>query len=229
MPKKPKYASKQSKIKKRKSTTRSNADSETNPDPKRVKQVNFVNPDTLLQADETNDENTLEEAIEEVLDIKNEEFTVSQSVILGTTPVLEDTDCVKLGRFNYREWEVEAIKKVDQVAAKTRIDFTLDKTTAIVGAKGVAKDRWLTFNILEAAAWRKVEGIVEKWMRQQKQDIMVKLVSVYERKASGNAIILNDEAGGGSKEGKASKLSLWGFLIFRTVQKTEKNRYGSRL
>ena len=223
MPKKPKPASKQSKTKKRKSTTHSDGDSETNPDPKRVKQANFMNPDTLLQADGANDEKTLEEAIEEVLDIKNEEFTVSQSVILGTTPVLEDTDCVKLGKFNYRGWEVEAIKKVDQVAVKARIDFTLDKTTAIVGAKGVAKDRWLTFNILEAAAWQKVEGIVEKWMRQKKQDIVVKLVSVYERKAPGNAIILNDEAGDGSKEGKVSKLSLLNFLIFRTVQKIEKN------
>jgi hypothetical protein len=141
MPKKPKSISRQSKIKKRKSTTRSDINSETNPDPKRVKQANFMHPDTLIQGDGINDENTLEEAIEEVLDIKNEEFTVSQSVILGTTPVLEDTDCVKLGQFNYREWEVEAIKKVDQVAAKARIDFKLDKTTVIVGAKGVAKDR----------------------------------------------------------------------------------------
>ena len=182
-----------------------------------------MNPDTLLQADGANDEKMLEEAIEEVLDIKNEEFTVSQSVILSTTPVLEDMDCVKLGKFNYRGWEVEAIKKVDQVAVKARIDFTLDKTTAIVGVKGVAKDRWLTFNILEAAAWQKVEGIVEKWMRQKKQDIVVKLVSVYERKAPGNAIILNDEAGDGSKEGKVSKLSLLNFLIFRTIQKIEKN------
>jgi hypothetical protein len=87
----------------------------------------------------------------------------------------------------------------------------------------------LTFNILEAAVWQKVEGFVEKWMRQQKQDITVKLVSVYERKASGNTIILNDEADDGSKEGKASKLSLLNFLIFRTVLKTEKNRYDSRL
>lgn len=68
-----------------------------------------------------------------------------------------------MGQFTYREWEVEAIKKVDQVATKARIGFTLDKTTAIVGAKGVAKDRWLTFNILEVAAWQKAEGIVEKW------------------------------------------------------------------
>jgi hypothetical protein len=103
---------------------------------------------------------------------------------------------------------------VDQVAAKARIGFTLDKTTAIVGAKGVVKDRWLTFNILEAAAWKKVEGIVEKWMRQQKQDIAVKLVSVYERKAPDNATILNDETGDGSKEGKASKLSLLKFSNF---------------
>jgi hypothetical protein len=111
---------------------------------------------------------------------------------------------------------------VDQVAAKARIDFRLDKTTTIVGAKGVAKDCLLTYSILEAAARQKFEGFVEKWMRQQKQDIAVKLVSVYEREAPDNATILNDEAGDGPKEGKASKLSLLKFSNFRTVQKTEK-------
>jgi hypothetical protein len=78
-------------------TTRSDADSEKNPDPRHVKQANFVSGH-LVQVDGANDGNMLEEAIEDVLDIKNE-FTASQSaVILCTTPVLEDTDCVKLGR-----------------------------------------------------------------------------------------------------------------------------------
>jgi hypothetical protein len=201
-----KSTSKQSRTKKRKPTARSDHDSDTNPDVRRGKRAKFAHPDTSLQQDGANDNNTLEEAIEEILDIKNEEFTISQSVILGTTSILEDTDFVKLGRFNYREWEVEAIKKVDHAAVKARIGCILDKTTAVVGAKGVAKDRWLTFNILEAAAWRKVEGIVEKWMRQQKKDIVVKLTSVYERKAPINAVILDDEDGGESKEAKVNSL-----------------------
>jgi hypothetical protein len=65
-------------------------------------------------------------------------------------------------------------------------------------------------------------------MRQLKQDITIKLTSVYERKASDNVNLLIDEMNDESREGKASKLLLKLFN-FRIVPKIEKNRYDTRL
>ena len=51
-----------------------------------------MHSDDIFQEDVPNQKITLEEVIEEVTDVRNKDFTISRSVILGTTSVLENTD-----------------------------------------------------------------------------------------------------------------------------------------
>ena len=74
------HVSKSSETNKRKSKSCSNGNSDVNRDPKRVKQLKFVHLDDILKEDVSNQEKRLKEAIEKVIDIKNEEFIISQSV-----------------------------------------------------------------------------------------------------------------------------------------------------
>ena len=51
-----------------------------------------MHSDDIFQEDVPNQEITLEEVIEEVTDVRNKDFAISRSVILGTASVLENTD-----------------------------------------------------------------------------------------------------------------------------------------
>ena len=51
-----------------------------------------MHSDDIFQEDMPNQEITLEEVIEEVTDVRNKDFIISRSVILGTASVLENTD-----------------------------------------------------------------------------------------------------------------------------------------
>ena len=143
---------------------------------------------------------TLEEAIEHVLDIQNQVFTISHCIMLGSTPVEEDAECVKLGEFKYRNFEVQVIKLVDRVATKAGCGFEWQSGKAVVSAKLMGKDNWIIINIADDTAWKKVEQFIENFMRTGKKEIKVKLTFMYNKKRGQDMLDSDSKEEGGKKK-----------------------------
>ena len=100
-----------------------NSNPSSNASTKRVKKSK-LNAKTSPPVDTmSNPSEILEESIEHVLDIKNQVFTISYCIMLGSIPVEEDAERVKLGEFKYRNFEVQAIKMVDRAVTKAGCGF----------------------------------------------------------------------------------------------------------
>src|SRR5436309_16106360 len=98
-----------------------------------------------------------------------------------------DTDVYKLGQFNYRQFTYNTIKMVTRATIKSKTEFEWETSSATITAKGVAKANSLKIAVKDEEGWKKVEMFVEKWMRQHKLDINVKLTVMYQKK------VLDDE------------------------------------
>jgi len=65
------------------------------------------------------------------------------------------------------------------------INFEWSCSTVSITAKVIYKANALMIDVEEAAAWVKVKGFIERWMRDHKHDIIVKLTVNY-KKTHGN-------------------------------------------
>ncbi len=65
------------------------------------------------------------------------------------------------------------------------INFEWSSSTVSITAKAISKANTLMIDVEEGAAWVKVEGFIECWMRHHKHDIVVKLTVNY-KKTHGN-------------------------------------------
>ena len=70
-----------------------------------------------------NNNTLINDVIEEVLDIFNIEFTLTIYISLDGTSILEDIDIIKLKKFNYREFEISSIKKLQKAAEKGEFEL----------------------------------------------------------------------------------------------------------
>ena len=135
---------------------------------KRIKR-GFANPKNMNELDSPPDEpEVTEEPAEAVLDVSHMYFTVTKCCILNSTSVWDDTDQVKLGDFNYRNFEVFSIKRVAKAAEKANLGFEWDSGLAVISAKGVTMRNYLKINLDSDAgvnSWKKIEGFIERWMR----------------------------------------------------------------
>ena len=113
--------------------------------------------------------------------------------MFGNTIVDEDTEKVQLGKFIYRQFDVQAIKNIDKAASKAHCGFEWESGNAVISARLVGKDNWEKIKIVDDASWRKVENFVEDLLVQGKQDVRVRLTVVYSKKRGQENLSSDDE------------------------------------
>ena len=153
------------------------------PAPKRVPSKKFIRSDEEFKEsipEALKDEPTVIQPIE---DLSNHVYTLSWQIMLGSIQVAGDSDIYKLGQFKYREFNVEAIKKVTKATSKAKIDFEYVSGIGALGAKGVARALELPLIIDDEEGWKKAESFVEKSMREKKKEIVVRLILKYVKKS----------------------------------------------
>ena len=102
---------------------------------KRAKNDKFVNPDSVTPIPSPSPPPADDHAPDDVLDVSQKEFTIARCCMLGSTPIMEDTDFVKLGEFSYRGFETTSIRKLDKaVAQAAKTGFEWDSGLATISA-----------------------------------------------------------------------------------------------
>ena len=76
----------------------------------------------------------------------------------------------------------------------------------MISAKIIVIHNHLKFNVEDDYGWRKVETGVERWMRENKKEIKVKLMMMYKKKRGIIAVSSEDEDGGVKKVLTSQKL-----------------------
>jgi hypothetical protein len=82
-----------------------------------------------------------EEPSKPVKDISLETYTLYKSVMLGDITVVGDTDFLKHKEFDYRQFETQAIRKLDKVVSDDKRGFEYVSGSALIGAKNVLVKR----------------------------------------------------------------------------------------
>jgi hypothetical protein len=126
-------------------------------------------------------------------DVSGVEYTLSWCVLLDEIELASDTDVYKLGQFNYREFSYDLIKIVTKATIKAKKEFEWVSGSATMIAKGLTKTRVLKIAVNDEDGWKKVEYFVEKWMREHKRDINVKLIVTYQKKTNDDEESSDDE------------------------------------
>jgi hypothetical protein len=126
--------------------------------------------------------------------------------MLNTHEFLADSDIVKLDEFGYTNWITKCIRKLAK--AGTDGDFETDWVSgrAVISARGVTKANHLTIVIEDVYGWIKVEKFVERWMKESKREILVRLTGTW-RKKKGNVFVdVDDEQETGKPKATVRKL-----------------------
>jgi len=138
------------------------------------------------------------------IDVSDVQFTVATSCILNTLEFLADSDIVKLDEFSYRTWNTKCIRKLVKAGEDGDFDADWISGRAVISARGVAKANALSIVIEDENEWTKVETFVERWMKEGKQEIVVKLTGTW-RKKKGNVLQDDDDEQPGGKP----KATVW--------------------
>ena len=177
-------------------STRSDTDSTSNSFPKRVKNVNNgvpKNTKAVYTVDDDSDLETPAPAPEPVKDVSDEIFVLQKSCMLGTTAIVEDSDFVRLGEFSFRQFETSAIRKLTKASEEAKTTFEWMSGKAIISSKSIHIADNLSIEVEDENGWRKVEKGVERWMLQNKKEIIVKLTVLYRKTGGTNAESSDDE------------------------------------
>ena len=113
--------------------------------------------------------------------------------MLNAHEFLADSDIVKLGEFRYYMWITKCIRKLGKAGEDGDFDTDWDNGRAVISARGVTKANHLSIVIEDENGWRKVERFVERWMKEYKREIVVKLTVTW-RKKKGNVLVDEDDA-----------------------------------
>ena len=89
-------------------------------------------------------------------------------------------------------------------------DFEWISSIVSITAKAISKTNTLMIDVEEAARWGKVEDFIERWMRDHKRDIVVRLTVNY-KKIRGNG---GDSSDDGKSRNKVRKVSIT--VVFRS-------------
>jgi hypothetical protein len=161
------------------------------PRKKRAKVAKFIHPPELhdLTSEVSNpassEEPLRESKSPEPEDVSQTEYTLSTGIILNDVAIHNDTILQRLGEFNHRQFEVDSIRRVTKAVEASKAEFEWLSGAATISAKGVVKANMLIIQVEEHSQWLRVETFVERWMRDHKRDINVKLVLNYKTKSRG--------------------------------------------
>jgi hypothetical protein len=157
---------------------------------KRVKKANKPVPSTISLSPTLDDDSDLEivpTPVAPVKDVSGEIFTVQKSCMMGLTPIIQDSDFIVLGEFSYRQFEISSIRKLTKVSEAANTTFEWLSGNALISSKSCRVCDSLSIEVEDESGWKKVEKGVERWMLQNKKEIIVKLTVVYS-KVGGTAV-----------------------------------------
>ena len=140
------------------------------------------------------------------IDVSDVQFTVSTTCMLNTHEFLADSDIVKLNEFSYTNWITKCIRKLAKAGEDGDFETDWVSGCAVISARGVTKANHLTIVIEDVYGWRKVEKFVERWMKEFKREILVRLTGTW-RKKKGNVFVdVDDEQETGKPKATVRKL-----------------------
>jgi hypothetical protein len=128
-----------------------------------------------------------------VKDISLETYTLYKSVMLGDTMVVGDTDFLKHKEFDYRQFETQAIRKLDKAVSDDKRGFEYVSGSALIGAKNVPVKDNMLITLEDNFCWAKVERGIERWMLENKRQITVKLTVLYKKTGESDSESSDDE------------------------------------
>ena len=114
-------------------------------------------------------------------DVSEVEFTLAKSVVLGSESIYSDTLIATLADFNYRAFDVEAMRRADKRVTESGYTFKWQSGSAILSYKGLLKANVFIVEVSEPYDWDKAKRLIERWMRDYKRDITVKLTIIYKK------------------------------------------------
>jgi hypothetical protein len=164
----------------------------------KIKIKGFVHPDDADSIPASDDEVVIVPAPEVVIDVSGYTYTLQKCCMLGEVAIWEDTEFHKLNEFSYRQFDTMAIRKLDRAVLDSKTNFEWVSGQVTLCAKNIAVKNQLKINVEDDICWKKVEQGIERWMKEKKTEIVVKLLVQY-RKVSKD----NDESSDG--EGPPSK------------------------
>jgi len=126
-------------------------------------------------------------------DISQETYTLHKSVVVSETVMVGDTDFLKHEEFNFREFQMQNIRKVNDTAKKGGFEFEYISGTATLSAKGVRVMDNIVIAVKDNHGWNKVEKGIERWMLANKKEITVKLAIMYMKTSEMVSDSLDDE------------------------------------
>ena len=176
--------------------TRSESPPILKPAKKRVKKTVFIdsdNMDTVDDVDEDQDVQVVQVLPVPLEDVSDVTFTIMKLCVLGGMAVLEDTDFCKLGDFDYRYFNQQAIRKVDKAVQAANCEFEWVSEQAIITQQTTKVCDYLPITVEDESGWKKVELGVMRWMREKKKPITVKLMLTYKKKGETNPIDSEDD------------------------------------
>ena len=118
---------------------------------------------------------------------------------MGLMAITQDSDFVVLGEFSYRQFEVSSIRKLTKASEAANTTFEWLSGKALISSKSCRVSDNLSIEVDDESGWRKVEKGVERWMLQNKKEIIVKLTVVY-RKVGGTAVESSEDESPTSKK-----------------------------
>jgi len=79
-----------------------------------------------------------EEPSKPIEDISLETYTLYKSVMLGDITVVGNTDFLKHKEFDYRQFETQAIRKLDKAVLDDKHGFEYISGSPLIGAKNIS-------------------------------------------------------------------------------------------
>ena len=165
-------------------TTRSNTTSSIKPTKKRVinrKFIHFNQVDIVDDDDEADDVQVIQEVPAAVQDVSGVIFTVMKVCMFGSVAVVEDTDFVCLREFSFRQFHTLTLRRVDKAAEEAKCSSEWLSGQAIISSKATRVADYLPITVEDESGWKKVEKGVERWMKETKKPVTVKLTIMYKR------------------------------------------------
>ena len=134
-----------------------------------------------------------EEPSKPVKDISLETYTLYKSVMLGDITVIGDTDFLKHKEFDYRQFETQAIRKLDKAVSDDKCGFEYESGSALIGTKNVPAKHSMLITLEDNFCWAKVERGIERWMLENKKEITVKLTILYKKTGESDSESSDDD------------------------------------
>ena len=95
--------------------------------------------------------------------------------------VIGDTDFLKHKEFDYRQFETQVIRKLDKAASDNKNGFEYISGSALIDAKNIPVKYNILIILEDNFYWAKIERGIERWMLENKKEIIVKLAILYKK------------------------------------------------